>query len=101
MKLIGVGVLVTAVFSAAAPAAVSAQDLYRPLTGAERRAFEACLHTIWVNDYCGATNFVVPWAASQIRACVVANSGDTFPVQSPRPWNPQDYCRAAVENGVR
>jgi hypothetical protein len=46
----------------------SAQDIYRPLTRAEEGAFEACLYTIWVNDYCGATTVVVPWAASRVRA---------------------------------
>jgi hypothetical protein len=75
-----------------------AQDIYRPLTRAENNAFEACLHTIWVNDYCGATTFVVPWATSRVRACVIANGGNRFPVPWPRPWSAEDYCRAAVMN---
>lgn len=77
----------------------SAQDLYRPLTRAERSAYEACLYTIWVNDYCGATTFVVPWAVSRVGACVTANGGNRFPVAWPRPLSADDYCRAAVQGG--
>jgi hypothetical protein len=79
--------------------AASAQDIYRPLTRAEEGAVEACLHTIWVNDYCGATTVVVPWAASRVRACVTANGGNRFPVGWPRPASAEDYCRAAVLGG--
>ena len=77
----------------------SAQDIYRPLTRAEKSAYEACLYTIWVNDYCGATTVVVPWAASRVRACVFANGGNRFPVAWPRPVSAEDYCRAAVLGG--
>jgi hypothetical protein len=86
--------------AAIATTTASAQDIYRPLTRAEKSAYEACVYTIWVNDYCGATTFVVPWAASRVRACIIANGGNRFPVAWPRPISAEDYCRAAIFNAL-
>jgi hypothetical protein len=74
----------------------SAQDLFRPLTPAQVREFEACMYAAWVEDYCESTYWTFPRTSPRVRACVRANSGDRFPVEHHFPYRDEDYCRAAV-----
>jgi hypothetical protein len=52
---------------------VSAQDLFRPLTPAQQRAFEAFAFAAWVEDYCESTY----WASHRLPAGFGPVSGQT------------------------
>jgi hypothetical protein len=59
------------------------------------KAFNACLFTAWVADYCRLHNH---WFArdynESFRACVLANGGGKFPMEGRTSFNTEDYCRA-------
>jgi hypothetical protein len=76
----------------------SAGELYRPPVHVERGAFEACMFSAWVEDYCASSYPFSSLASAWVRACVIANGGGKFPIARPYIWDVEDYCRIAVGN---
>ncbi|SRR5579883_279731 len=80
----------------------SAENVSRPLTPAQKRAYHACLYTAYIDDYC-RNNYSAWWSAfeQQLAECTIANKGGKYPIA--RSWGPgiEDYCRAAVQANSR
>ena len=66
-----------------------AQQRWGLLTPEQRRAYQACLYSAWVYDYCREN-------ARSVGACIIANGGTSFPVDGHRFTN--DYCWYAAQN---
>jgi hypothetical protein len=80
---------------------VSAQDLFRPLTPAQQKAFEACVFAAWVEDYCESTYWGFSPISGRVRACVRANGGGRFPLEPHHLYSDEDYCRGAAQRPYR
>jgi len=71
------------------------------LTPPEARAYHACLHEAWVQDWCHG-NSGRPSANYErvFAACVVAYGGGRFPLDGRHWGNTDDYCWAAAHTVV-
>jgi hypothetical protein len=93
--------IIASALTAMAWTLASAAELHRPPLHVERGAFEVCMFSAWVEDYCASSYPFSSPASAWVRACVVANGGGTFPIARPYVWDLEDYCRNAVGNRQR
>jgi hypothetical protein len=98
MKKVVVAALLIVANSLSGGPSAFAQVPFRYLTPAETKAFDECLHTAWVYDYCRDNAHWFLWNYSQsFLACVYANGGGKLPMNGRTWFNTDDYCRSRAQ----
>jgi hypothetical protein len=82
--------------------ALSHERLGFVLSPGQTRIYHACLKDAWIYEYCHANSW--RWSRSFERtfpACVLANRGGRFPLESAGWYNADDYCWSLAKGSIR